>query len=345
MDNADVRPIAWFHPGAVSAEVQRAFTGLSRNASQATLSFELSGQVAQIFVEVGDTVKEGQLLAQLEDTDVRLDLTQRVSEQNEAKALLAEARQAHDRLATLREKNVVGQADLDQAVARLDSARSRLEVANSRVSQAHKRLGDTQLKAPYAGIIAQRHIENAQQVGALSPVLDIHGLDGQMEIKVKIPESIVGRLEIGSRHPVRIDGLGVAHPAAVLSEISGQSDASNSFTATLRFAHDGAYIRDGLTAVAELSYPSGAAPGQQGWLLVNGSYVVSGDNQVTAYRYQADSQTVHAMTLDVVSLRNEGVVVQGPIGSDDILASKGVAFLTSDQPVSLLEHDVKRFNP
>ncbi|AWL13141.1 Multidrug resistance protein MdtE [Saliniradius amylolyticus] len=344
-EGEDARPVVWFHPTSVDAGYQRVLTGVTRAATQAQLSFEVPGRVEHVAVDVGDRVEQGQLLVRLDDTDARLSLNQRQSELSEAKAHLAEITHDYKRQQSLFQSGVIGQARLDNVIARKASAESRLTLSQARVEQAKKYLRDTQLHAPYDGVIAQRWIEPQQQVAPRQTVLQIQSSEGSYEVSARLPESIVSELDTGSLHTVSIPSLDLERVPATLSEISAQSDATNSFQMTLKLDGTERFIRSGLSAQVHLTYGQSDTSAGASWFLPNGSFVSRGENEIWVFRFQSDKASVEAVTMTVKSLQDSGVIASGELHADDQLVGKGVAFLTPGQAVTLLPEKPKRFNP
>jgi len=159
----------------------RASTTL-RARAQVDVVPKQSGLVARILVEEGSRVQEGQLLAQLDDAEWRLQ-----SEQAEARFRAAE--DAVERGRALRAQQLIPEQEVERLVydaraAEADRGLARLRVENAAV------------RSPIAGTVTHRYTERGQQVGAQSPVFSVADLD-RLEAQVQVPERDAHRIVVG----------------------------------------------------------------------------------------------------------------------------------------------------
>ncbi|KEQ13379.1 hypothetical protein GZ77_13325 [Endozoicomonas montiporae] len=175
-----VRPVKLFEVVNRQAQNLREFPAIVAASEEASLSFRIPGELLQFPVSSAMIVEEGQLLAKLDDRDIK----------NEVVALQADfdlAASDFRRIQSLLEKQMVSQSDFDNANTRLKASRVNLQLAKDR-------LGDTVLTAPFAGRIAQTLVENYQSVQAQQPVMILQ--DHQtLDISVQVPESILTQVQ------------------------------------------------------------------------------------------------------------------------------------------------------
>jgi RND family efflux transporter MFP subunit len=185
---------------------------------QATVSSKVTGKVLEVRVEEGQSVKAGEVLARIDDSNARTQLDLSVSQLEAARAALAEVRvelvEAGRQLNRSRElalKKLVSQAALDTAQATADQLQARLESTLRSVSVAERGVGvqqqlldDTVVRAPFDGVIT---VKNAQPGEMISPLSA--GGDGtrtgigtlvdmdSLEIEVDVNENFINRVEPG----------------------------------------------------------------------------------------------------------------------------------------------------
>jgi RND family efflux transporter MFP subunit len=126
---------------------------------QSILGFETPGKVREIKVDVGDIVKKGQLLAELESAEVLARLA-------EAKANLLMAKNMFERSLTLDETNHVSQQ-------RLENEEFKFQIAKAQHSAAMTRVQQTKIRAPYDGLIQNRLLDEGSIVNLSIPILEI----------------------------------------------------------------------------------------------------------------------------------------------------------------------------
>lgn len=144
------------------------------------LAFRVSGTLNDVKVKAGDHVNKGQLLAKLDATDFIIKL-------NESQARYRLAQSTFARTKQLLDKKLISQSAFDEANAQLLMTRAALAGAQSALNY-------TDLKAPYAGVVAKVHSENYQNVNAQQLVLDLQNNDN-IDISIQVPEHIFATLD------------------------------------------------------------------------------------------------------------------------------------------------------
>jgi len=346
------RPIAWTEVETAGATELRTLVGTVRTAQRAPLSFEVSGRVAEVDVEIGDRFAAGAVLARLDTRTYELGLQERRSSLAEAEAQLEEARGTFERQSELYGEGWVSRAAYDNAKAALDSARSRVETARTRVEQAREDLADTVLEAPYDGTVASRDVEPSQRVAAGETVLAIQGLAGGFEVVVSAPETLVDRLTRGSRHAVRFPARPGLSMEGTVTEIASDAEARNAYPVTVALAAVPPDLRSGLTAEvafelgqAGAGAGAGADAGAAATVIPVTAFVAAADDTAAAFVYDADSGTVERRIVEIASIADGTVEVASGLEPGEIVATRGVAFLRDGQRVTLMGEGVARYSP
>ncbi|WP_325892527.1 efflux RND transporter periplasmic adaptor subunit [Grimontia sp. NTOU-MAR1] len=179
------------------------FNGVVRAAERADMAFRIGGRLTNIFVNEGDEVKKGQLLATLDSRDAKTALE---SAELELKNTTLEYERAQ---AIYKKSQAISKADLDAITTRFD-------LAKNRVAEAKRQLEYTELHAPFDGIVGRKMMDNHIQVQANEPVLTVHDLN-DLEVVINIP------------HQVMLSGGNRTKAIAEISSIPGQA-----FPLTLR---------------------------------------------------------------------------------------------------------------
>jgi len=170
----------------------RSFTSVVRARVETELGFRTGGKVVERLVEVGDSVKAGQVLARLDPADYQLAVK---AAADQVQAASVDARQAASdeaRFRRLLADGSVGAADHERQKARADAAAARLDQANRQLELARNREAYATLVAPYAGVVTTLRFERGQVVAEGQPVLSL-ARDGEREIVAELPEDWLGR--------------------------------------------------------------------------------------------------------------------------------------------------------
>ncbi|PVZ82448.1 efflux RND transporter periplasmic adaptor subunit [Serratia sp. S1B] len=173
--NDSVRPVNIFEVTNGAQQGVRIFPARIIAGDRTELSFKRSGQLEQVLVREGERVSQGQLIAELDNTDAKLRLQDRQATFNLAQAQF-------NRYSTLSVRDVIPRAELDVQRAARDSAQAALKLAREEVA-------DMQIRAPFAGVIAMVNARNYQVIPAGQAIASLNSLDS-LDVVFSIPESL-----------------------------------------------------------------------------------------------------------------------------------------------------------
>lgn len=179
---------------------------------QATVSAEITGKVAEVLIEEGTEVAEGQVLARLDATLARIEL--QVSEANAraAEATAREAERALRRRQNLALGSSVSEAQLSAAEAEAAASRARADLATAEVARLKALLDKYEIKAPFAGVVTTK---DAQPGEIISPAAAGGGFTrtgvctivdmASLEIEVDVNEAFISRVAPGQAARATLD--------------------------------------------------------------------------------------------------------------------------------------------
>lgn len=238
------RPVLVARAGAVSGHGQdnlTAYAGEIRAREETALSFRVGGKLVRRLVDVGDRVRSGDVLAEIDPGDLRLQVEALQAQSSAAEAQLARVRADHARIASLAKDQLVSRSALDQQTAALRAAEGDARAARAQLDLARNQAGYSQLRAPRDGAIASRQAEAGQVVAAGQAVFGL-AADGGREVAFALPESNIRDFQIGQ--PVLIElwsAAGVRIPGRI-REIAPAADPQ-ARTYAARATLDGAESR------------------------------------------------------------------------------------------------------
>ena len=187
---------------APSAEEQEAglarATGMIRAREDAVLSAKATGQIKRIRVNVGDRVKAGAPLAEMDSTNARIQLENAQAMERLAAAHLAEAEREVGRAKALADGQSIAPSDFDKVQTGRDVAAAQLDQARAAVRAAQQAVDDTVIAAPFAGVVTAKY-RNAGDTVTLMPVSPIVALTDvdHLEIKLTVPEALEPGIQPG----------------------------------------------------------------------------------------------------------------------------------------------------
>lgn len=248
-------------------------TGTVQPTVRVDISSELSGTIAAVEADFNESVREGQVLARLDDTRLRAQVANAGAQLASARARLDSARatatetaealgsaEALDRrgLAT-RPVTVSARAAHDRALAAVAMAEADVTLAEANLDAQRLDLEKTAIRAPIDGIVLDRTVEKGQIVAATlnAPVLfTLAGDLSRMELRVGIDEADIGRVRVGQEADFTVDAWPGRSFAATITQIRYAPDATQgvvTYTAVLSVENPELALRPGMTATATIT--------------------------------------------------------------------------------------------
>ncbi len=167
--------------------------GVVEARRQATLSAEVAGQVEAVYFDVDDYVEQGEVVLKIRDREYRARLQQARAALDEAEAGLEQSRLEFKRSQDLRKQKLISESDFDRARASLKAVEARRESARGNLARAEEQLGYTVVKAPYSGVVVQRHAEPGEMTSPGQPIMTGYAA-GELRVIVQVPQTLIAGL-------------------------------------------------------------------------------------------------------------------------------------------------------
>jgi len=227
---------------ALEADANQAgWVAVTLNATQrATLATRLAASVKKVFVTEGQHVAAGALLVSLSDDDLQGGL-------KAAEAAVAAATTQVRRIENLAKQNASIQAEMDMATVQLAQANAALAGVKANIAY-------TQIRAPFAGVVQTRRVNEGDFVGPGMPLMEVEG-QGAMEFTGSVSETEAKGLKIGQSIPFEVEGkTGLAQ---ITGLSTGGDPTSHRGSIRARVAKGGEGLRSG--AFGRLKMAGGAS--------------------------------------------------------------------------------------
>ena len=189
----------------------------------------VSGVVRKLRAQIGDHVEAGQIIAELDDAELRAKLNQAVAAQSKSEADLEYSRSNVIRLRSLFEKDYVSMQELDQAETALKVAEAQVEQARANVEMSRVQLEYARITTPVPGVIASISTQEGETIAAsfAAPTfVNIIDLD-RLEVQAYVDETDIGRIREGQEAAFTVDTYAdtdfqgrvtAIHPKAVIQD-------------------------------------------------------------------------------------------------------------------------------
>jgi len=314
----------------------RKFPGTLEPVDNSTLSFEVSGLVQEVNVSAGDRFEEGQVLAVIDKQPFELNVESSQAALSRAQAQLAEKETAYERERRIQAQDAgaTTQRAVDQARAAYESVRQSVSYNRAQLDLARRDLQNTELRAPFDGVVSTRHVEAFEEVNRGQPVFDLF-VEGAMEAAVAIPENMIGDVYLGLKGEVRLPNRDQVYQAAV-SELGSSATEANAFPVKATIIDADENVRPGMTA--ELTLLFALEDQEQTGYLVPVQALAPGlardDRHV--FLYDASTSTARKAAVQQAGLLGDQVIITSGVVPGDVVIVAGVPFLRDGQPVTLM---------
>jgi RND family efflux transporter MFP subunit len=307
-----------------------ALTGEIRAHVQSDLAFRFAGRIAKRFVEVGDHVDAGQVLATLEAREQTADVASATAGVESAEATLRQATAAYERQKALLASGFTTQTNHDNALQALQAARATLEAARSNLATAKEQLVDTTLTADAAGVVIARNAEAGQVVEAAQSVFTV-ARDGERDAVFDLHEGLLARQPADDTVEIALVSNPAVRATGKVREVAPAIDPS---TGTVR-------VKIALGA-PPAAMTLGAAVTGVGRLRrdmvfrLPSSAFFTENGKPAVWTVDPRSHVAAIRPIIVDSYRTGEILVRGGLQAGDIVVTAGVQLLRPDQIVTPL---------
>ena len=312
----------------------------TRASQRAHLSFKVSGPLVELPVEEGQEVKKGALIGRIDSRDFDADLRNAQGRLAKAKAALKLARSEYDRVQRIQKQDpgAMSASMVDQNREAVDRARAEIKSLQADVDLSKLQLSYTYLKAPFAGIVAKRYVENHQEVLAKQPIVFLQDISA-IEILVDVPETLMALIRDGEE-PDAIAKFAVAPDRTFplrLKEFSTKADPqTQTYQVVLEMPRpQGINILPGMTATVEGDPES--LTGNR-YRIVIPAIAVTQDSEKKPYVWVLDEaeMTVKKTVVRVGELTgSDGIVILDGLSGGEKVVTAGVTKLQAGMKVSI----------
>jgi HlyD family secretion protein len=233
-------------------------TGTIEAIKTVDVGTQVSGIIQHIYVDFNQNVKQGQLLAKLDETSLRAQLDQSQSTVDQAQAQLNFQEATWKRLKVLFDKKLIAQADYDQAVYNYENSKASLSNANSALDRTKVNLAYATITAPIDGVVLNRAVEEGQTVAASfnTPTLFTIVNDlTQMEVQTSVDEADIGKVKQGQRVEFTVDAYSDMKFEGSVSQVRLQPVTTNNvvtYVVILNAPNPDKKLMPGMTASATI---------------------------------------------------------------------------------------------
>ncbi|MEM9332778.1 MAG: efflux RND transporter periplasmic adaptor subunit [Pseudomonadota bacterium] len=327
----------------VEETTTRRYPSVLQPGSISTLSFEVSGRLQEINLNVGQLIKSGDLLAEIDTRSLELQVESANAALNEAKSVAKNAADNLERQEELLEKQIVSQAVADQARTDAETTAARVVQAQRSLETAEENLSKATLDAPFDGIINSVEVQSFTNVAAGSPVATVYAID-EFESNFSVSFDVVNKLAVGKRVTVRLADNPAIALSGHISELGARADTVSSFPVVVKLDETDPTIKAGMAVEISMEF---TVPLGQGYTLPLSVLPFDGKldppenpsdpGQTQVFVFDPESSTVQRRDVMIGGVRENAIIVIDGLELGEQVAAAGVSFLREGQKVKLIE--------
>lgn len=327
-----IRAVKLIEAGAHARNVGAEYSGEVRAQTESRLGFQVAGKVLQRPVNVGDVVRQGQLLAELDNQDYALAAQASQAQVAAAKTQRDLAQADWQRFSALKDKGFISGVELDRRRASLQSAQAQLEQAQAQAAAQSNQRAYTRLQANAAGVVTAVLAEPGQVVAAGTPVVQV-AHDGPRDVVVAVPENARGQIQVGDAVQLRLWTHDAPFTGAVREVAASADPATRTYVVKVRV--DGAQHPPlGATAYARMQQVQNAEDPR---IKLPSTAVHEQAGVSMVWEFDPQTSTVHARKVEIAGVDGNEVVVAAGVKPGMQLVAAGTHVLTEGQQVSVYQ--------
>jgi len=294
-------------------------SGFISSTKEARLSFKTGGIIDRIYVEEGQTVKKGQLLATINLTEINSFVEQ-------AKQGVEKAQRDYDRA-----KNLY--ADTVATLEQFQNATTGLNIAKEQYGSAQFNKQYSEIRATNDGKIVRKLMNEGEIVSPGLPVFFMNAVGvNDWVVKAGVSDKDWVRLKIGNAATIKIDAYGDQEFKATVSQLAQAPDPlSGLYQIELKLQNTGKEIATGLFAKAEVK-PTDAAT----YITAPIDAVVEGNGQ-DAFVFVVNNNKAEKLPVRIAFIKDGQVLLSSGIAEGTAIITDGSAYLTNGTPVKITQ--------
>jgi membrane fusion protein (multidrug efflux system) len=321
-------PVTLQRVEAVDVSDQIEATGELLAKERAQIAAEVGGRVTEILIDEGSGAELGAAVLSIDPERRTLERDSARARVTELHASVAEQEREYARIKELHTRHVASQTQLDQAETQLKLARSRRIAAEAELGMQERALADAIVRAPFAGLIADRLVSRGEYVVPGQKLFELVSLD-PIEVEFRLTEIDSSRVRVGNEVDVRVAPFPDETFKALVTIVSPTMDTK---TRTLRvkaqLANSDGRLRPGLFARVDLGISKRA-----GVPMIAEEAVLQRSDGAVVFRALPDNR-VERRVIEVGAHHDGRVEVVRGLAAGDLIVQRGHAGLTDGQVVA-----------
>ena len=305
----------------------RAFKGIVVPAEQTPIAFRFAGEIQHVLVKAGDVVKQGQLIAKLEDSKVKQAV-------NDAKAQYSLASKQYQRGKELNRRAMISKAELDELFANRELAQATYRSAQNQLTYTH-------LVAPFSGKVLDVYKEQFGRAAAGEPILNLYQND-KVYVRIDLSDNVLAMINPetnrDSYHPLTtFVGLSDSYSMEYLEHTSEPNAQTQTYEMYLTMPQPSTEILPGTSATVNVDMVEAGITSIDGYH-VPVTVLQAGQKSGLFYVWIIRDGQAIKVPVTIRQINGEGAIVASGITQGDVLANSSLRKLREGKEVTLVEN-------
>lgn len=319
--------ISGFTVDAPVTQQFRSFKGQVVPAEQTPIAFRVTGEIQEVLVKAGDVVKQGQVIAKLEDSKVKQAV-------NDAKAQYTLASKQYQRGKELNRRAMISISELDELFANKELAKATYRSAKNQLTYTH-------LVAPFNGKVLDVYKEQFERAAAGEPILSLYQND-KVYVRIDLSDNVLAMInpEINrdSYHPVTtFVGLSGSYSMEYLEHTSEPNAQTQTYEMYLTMPQPSTEILPGTSATVNVDMVEAGIASIDGYH-VPVSVLQAGQKAGLFYVWIIRDGQATKVPVTIRKIDGEGAIVASGVIQGDVLANSSLRKLRENKKVTLVEN-------
>lgn len=318
--------------------VERTYSGTTQSSSVTHLSFRTGGMIVKLNAKVGQRVKKGALLAQLDQKDALLAYDQALADVQSAKVQYDNAASSFERTKKLYETNNTSLSDYERAKTSYANAESSYEISLKRLDLQESQVAYTKIIAPMNGIISEVRSEINEVIRSGSTIIMMSSEgNNDIEAQVGVPEKYINEIQNGDQVEISIRSIDQTFKGSVAEVAYASSTTGVTYPVTVVIESKASnQLRPDMPV--EVTFRFGDAD-QKLILVAPLKAIASGVDGHYVFKLTADENgyLVNKSIVELGDITKDGFEIKSGVSEGDIVAVAGLSSLYEGRKVKLLD--------
>lgn len=293
------------------------YSGQIESSKLTKLSFSIPGKVTRIFVEEGDQVEARQVLAIIDDANLK-------SAYKAAKATHQQTEDAYERLKKVYDNGSLPEIDWQDIKAKMAQTKAALEIAE-------KNLNNCQLLSPSSGMIGKRNIEVGMNASPNLPVFDLLEMD-PLYVRISVPENEITKIEKGWEAQIKISALGEEYYTAKIEKIGVSANTiSRTYQVKLLLLDTKPSIRPGMLCDVQIQSPQ-----KESLISIPYEALLTDESEnYYVFTFDFNNEKLKKSPVEIGRFINNEILIKSGLNANDFVVISGQQKITENTKVTI----------